>query len=101
MNWRLAALAVTCDRRLPPQTHITARESDMALLHCQEANEHSLWTVYRQDDTGNQFVVQSGLGHDQAEALVMELESRGHKQHYWAALEPSGLDPSHDITNRQ
>lgn len=49
--------------------------------------ENTSWTVYRQDDTGNQFVVQSDLTRDAAEALVREFEARGHKQHYWAATE--------------
>jgi|GEM_PF-292534 len=43
------------------------------------------WTVWRQDDAGNRFVVQSGLEREAAEALAAEFESRGHKQLYWAA----------------
>jgi hypothetical protein len=43
------------------------------------------WLVWRQDDHGHRFVV--GVVSDQADALrlVRELESRGHKQTYWAA----------------
>jgi hypothetical protein len=45
------------------------------------------WAVHRQDDNGNRFVVQTGLGREQAERLVAELEARGHKQVYWAEPE--------------
>jgi hypothetical protein len=45
------------------------------------------WTVRRQDDNGNRFVVQTGLSRDEAERLVAELEARGHKQVYWSEPE--------------
>ena len=41
------------------------------------------WTVWRQDDNANVFMMQSGLTHAQAQSLVAEYEARGHKQHYW------------------
>jgi hypothetical protein len=42
------------------------------------------WTVYRQGDDGNRFVVQSHLTREEAERLVVVLDARGHKQAYWA-----------------
>jgi hypothetical protein len=42
------------------------------------------WTVYRQDDNGNRFVVQKHLSREEAERVVEEFEARGHKQLYWA-----------------
>ena len=45
------------------------------------------WEVWRQDDNGNRFVVQTGLSREDAERLVVEFESRGHKQVYWAEPE--------------
>jgi hypothetical protein len=42
------------------------------------------WTVHRQDDNGNRFVVETGLSREAAGRLVAELEGRGHKQVYWA-----------------
>jgi hypothetical protein len=45
------------------------------------------WAVHRQDDNGNRFVVQTRLTREEAERLVAELESRGHKQVYWAEPE--------------
>ena len=45
------------------------------------------WTVLRQDDNGNRFIVQRHLGREEAERLVAELEARGHKQVYWAEPE--------------
>lgn len=46
-----------------------------------------LWSVCRQDDNGNRFVVQSHLQKDEANRLVAELESHGHKQMYWMECE--------------
>jgi hypothetical protein len=45
------------------------------------------WSVYRQDDNGNRFVVQTGLSRGEAEQLAQVLEARGHKQVYWAEPE--------------
>jgi hypothetical protein len=47
----------------------------------------STWTVRRQDDNGNQFVVETGLSREEAERLVAMYESRGHKQLYWGEVE--------------
>jgi hypothetical protein len=41
------------------------------------------WTVWRLDDNGNQFVVENDLTFQEAKALALELENRGHKQVYW------------------
>ena len=56
-----------------------------------------VWSVWRQDDNGNQFLVRSGLDRDAAEKLVAELESHRHKQHYW--IEKVGSD-EHPVANR-
>jgi hypothetical protein len=40
------------------------------------------FTVHRQDDNGNRFVVQSGMTRAEAERLAAEMEARGHKQLY-------------------
>ncbi len=47
------------------------------------------WAVYRQDDTGNQYIVETGLSREKAETLVAMYEARGHKQLYWAEREKS------------
>ncbi len=41
------------------------------------------WTVWRQDDNGNSFQVESRLSYEAAQTLTAELEARGHKQYYW------------------
>ena len=46
--------------------------------------EPGTWTVCRQDDNGNRFVVETGLTREDAERLVDVFEKRGHKQVYWA-----------------
>jgi hypothetical protein len=44
-----------------------------------------LWTVYRQDDNGNRFVVSSFESEEAAKEHAAELESHGHKQLYWVS----------------
>jgi hypothetical protein len=43
-----------------------------------------LWTIYRQDDNGNVFIVQDDVSQEEAERLVALFTSRGHKQLYTA-----------------
>ncbi|MEV6211048.1 (deoxy)nucleoside triphosphate pyrophosphohydrolase [Kitasatospora sp. NPDC051914] len=51
--------------------------------------------VMRQDDNGNRFLVATGLGRAEAEALAAEFEARGHKQLYWVeAVEPRAEEPA-------
>ena len=47
------------------------------------------WAVYRQDFTGNEFLVEQGLTEQRAKDLVKEYESHKHHQHYWADLQPA------------
>jgi len=42
------------------------------------------WSVWRQDDNGNVFLVRSGLTEVDALMLVRDYERKGHKQIYWA-----------------
>ena len=58
------------------------RAGDLMSEPDESADGTETWTVYRQDDHGNRFVVKSGLGQAQAEQLAREFESRGHKQMY-------------------
>lgn len=46
-----------------------------------------MYTVYRQDDNGNRFVMQAGLSLEEAERIVRTFEARGHKQLYWVEAE--------------
>lgn len=43
----------------------------------------STWSVWRQDDNGNEIRMASLLKESEAQTLVDEFESRGHKQIYW------------------
>jgi UDP-N-acetyl-2-amino-2-deoxyglucuronate dehydrogenase len=47
------------------------------------------WTVYRQDDNGNRFVVEKHLSREEAERMVAKFEARGHKQLYWSEVDAS------------
>lgn len=52
-----------------------------------EPIRQEMWSVYRQDDNGNRFVVSTQLNREEAELLVAEFEARGHKQVYWVEPE--------------
>lgn len=47
--------------------------------------ESETWTVYRQDDNGNRFTVRTFETETAAREHAAELESHGHKQHYWVS----------------
>lgn len=47
------------------------------------------WAVYRQDFTGNEYLVEKGLTEQQARDLAEQYESHKHHQHYWADKQPS------------
>ncbi len=52
------------------------------------------WSVWRQDDIGNTFLVRTGLTEPEALSLVGQLEEEGHKQTYWAAATPISPEPA-------
>jgi len=41
------------------------------------------WSVWREDDNGNVFLIQSQLNQADALRLAEEFERKGHKQRYW------------------
>jgi hypothetical protein len=45
------------------------------------------WSVWRQDDSGNQFLMAANLTEEKARSLVADFEARGHKQVYWCSNE--------------
>ncbi len=45
--------------------------------------ETNVWSVWRQDDNGNEFMIASALSESEAKSFAEEFESRGHKQIYW------------------
>ena len=47
----------------------------------------AVWTVWRQGDDGNPDVVRRRVSKPEADRLVAEFESHGHKQLYWAEKE--------------
>lgn len=47
-------------------------------------NKHPFqWLLHRQDDNGNQFLVETFTNADKAEAARKDFEAKGHKQLYW------------------
>ena len=45
------------------------------------------WSVWRQDDSGTQFLIEANLTEATAKAMAAEFEARGHKQTYWCRNE--------------
>ncbi|WP_433319530.1 hypothetical protein [Micromonospora chersina] len=43
------------------------------------------WTVWRQDDNGNRYVVSRHDTRAEADSVAATMEARGHKQTYWVA----------------
>ena len=41
------------------------------------------WAAWRQDDSGNRFLMEANLTEERARAIVAEFEAKGHKQTYW------------------
>ena len=46
------------------------------------------YAVYRQDSTGNEFIVKRELSESEAESLAAHYISLGHHQHYWVDKQP-------------
>ncbi|WP_299467962.1 hypothetical protein [uncultured Gimesia sp.] len=47
-------------------------------------DQQKKWSVWRQGDDGNRFLIEAGLSEAVAKQKVAEFESHGHKQLYWA-----------------
>ena len=54
--------------------------------------DDAAWSVWRQDDNGNQFLVESGLDQESAQELMETYEKRAHKQVYWISQSPPPPD---------
>lgn len=71
--------------RIPPENFTVTSTSDAVPPTEPEerAKDPAGWSVYRQDDNGNRFLVESHLARPEADRIAAELESHGHKQLYW------------------
>ena len=47
------------------------------------AKEDKPWSVWRQDDNGNKFLVVEKLNEEDARKIASHFEAKGHTQHYW------------------
>jgi hypothetical protein len=45
--------------------------------------EFPTWAVWRQDDAGNEYLVEANLTESRAREMVSDFDARGHKQGYW------------------
>ena len=73
-------------RDLPEHFHINAHQLDRVHWESGYVTERyvPIWSVWRQDDNGNVFMVSNGHVESEALRLVREFESKAHKQVYWA-----------------
>jgi hypothetical protein len=62
-------------------------DQDHARLSAVKGSSSRSWAVWRQDDSGNRFLIETNLTEEQARALVADFESKGHKQTYWCGNE--------------
>jgi hypothetical protein len=60
------------------------KEKDRQSQRVDDKSDIPGWSVWRQDDNGNVALVKAGLTRTEALRLTADLESRGHKQTYWA-----------------
>jgi hypothetical protein len=61
------------------------RHDGVVAEHKPDSEDRPQWTVWRQDDNGNRYVVAHHVDRDAAEAQAAEMEAHGHKQTYWVA----------------
>ncbi|GGR76748.1 hypothetical protein GCM10010169_21150 [Micromonospora fulviviridis] len=88
-NWRIdttrGPVFVSVSRELPPGRPEEAfRRIWPTPAHLTEDRRGS-WTVWRQDDNGNRYVVSRHGTRAEADSVAATMEARGHKQTYWVA----------------
>ncbi len=71
--------------RMPMSIQLTASQSRQLAETLLEITESDGWSVWRQGDDGNAFVMASGLSRDAADEMVRELELHKHKQLFFAS----------------
>jgi hypothetical protein len=89
-NWRLQTsygpVYVLVTNELPPDWPDEAFTTIWPLPpHLVEGRTKG-WTVWRQDDNGNQYVVSRHDTQAEAQSVAADMEARGHKQVYWVAM---------------
>lgn len=52
-----------------------------------QGSDFPSWAVWRQDDSGNKFLVEANLTEQQAQSVAASFEAKGHKQAYWCTNE--------------
>ena len=80
-SWRTPECSVTTDARHHAAICSDPEESRREPLS--NGKECRNWSVWRQDDNANTFLVQANLTESEALMVVREYEARGHKQFYW------------------
>jgi O-acetyl-ADP-ribose deacetylase (regulator of RNase III) len=67
-------------------TELISRNVDVVVYDL--APTASGWELWRQDDGGNQFLIESFSTREAAERMMKVYEDRGHKQVYWIKMRP-------------
>ena len=71
--------------RVPTTLTLTATQRLHLIDLLKTSTNKDAWSVWRQGDDGNAFLVASGLSQSDADAMVCDLELHKHKQLYWAS----------------
>lgn len=81
---RLAALGIATRRE--GEAHVVVDPDGSHLeLRRDRSGDDGRWSLWRQDDNGNRFLMSSALTRAEAERLAAAFEARAHKQIYWIA----------------
>lgn len=81
---RLAGLGIAGRRDGGAHVVVDPDGTRVELRHAPPADD-GRWSLWRQDDNGNRFLMSSAHTRDEAERLAAEFEARAHKQIYWVA----------------
>ncbi|MFO0619076.1 MAG: VOC family protein [Polyangiaceae bacterium] len=81
---RLAALGIAVRR--DGEAHVVLDpDGSRVELRRERSSGDGRWSLWRQDDNGNRFLMSSAHTRPEAERLAAEFEARAHKQIYWVA----------------
>jgi lactoylglutathione lyase len=86
-----AAGGVVCERSDAARRAVVADPDGtrIELTGAAASSQERSWSIWRQDDNGNRFLVSSGHARAEAERVAAEFEARGHKQMYWTSPDES------------
>ena len=71
--------------RMPTSLRLTSAERQQLIDVLRASIDGGSWSVWRQGDDGNAFMMACGLDQDAADKMVQNLELHKHMQLFWAS----------------